>query len=253
MLLSLAVLVLVVLAAEVGLRVALRWPARDPRSDGLVAGVQGAILGLVSLVLAFSFSFAADRYVLRRQLVVQEANTLSTAYLRADLLEPIDARVVRDDIRGYATSRLLVYEDPDAPGAARAREESSRLARDLWSRVAASTIRDPRPQRSAPELTALSSVFDADTAALDAEMDRLPLAIVLIVLVAAPLAGATVGAAFGRVGQRGRVVVAAFAVLVGLVVLSIVDLDDARLGNIRTDLSALRSTVDTMAPARAAP
>jgi hypothetical protein len=72
---------------------------------------------------------------------------------------------------------------------------------------------------------------------------------VIVLLIAAPLAGGTIGAVFGRTGQRGRVVVAAFAFLMALVVQSIVDLDDARVGNIRTDLGALRNAVQAMTPA----
>jgi len=250
-LLSVAVFVLVLGAAEVALRVALRSGAKDPRADGIVAGVQGAILGLVSLVLAFSFSFAAGRYDLRRQLVVREANAISTAFLRADMLEPADARMVRDDLRAYAALKLTIYADPEGSGANHARLESERRSRALWSRATAAIRNDPRPQPASLEVAALNDLFDSDTAALDAETDRLPLPVVIVLLIAAPLAGGTIGAVFGRTGQRGRVVVAAFAFLVALVVQSIVDLDDARVGNIRTDLGALRNAVQAMTPEHA--
>lgn len=138
----------------------------------------------------------------------------------------------------------------DASGAKQARQESERRSRALWSRAAAAIRTDPRPQRSSLEVAALNDLFDSDTAALDAETDRLPLSVVVVVLIAAPLAGGTAGAVFGRAGQRGRIAVAAFALLMALVVQSIVDLDDARFGTIRTDLSVLRSAVQAMAPER---
>ena len=201
-------------------------------------------------MLAFSFSFAANRYDLRRHLVVHEANALSTAFLRADMLEPADARIVRDNLRAYAASRLAIFSEPDASSAKQAEREGERRLRALWSRAAIAIRTDPRPQRSVLEVAALNDLFDSDTAALDAETDRLPLSIVIVVLIAAPLAGGTVGAVFGRAGQRGRVIVAAFAFLMALVVQSIVDLDDARVGSIRTDLGALRNAVQAMSPGR---
>ena len=54
----------------------------------------GSMLGLLALLLAFSFSMALDRYEERRHLVIQEANAIGTAYLRTQLLdEPHRARL----------------------------------------------------------------------------------------------------------------------------------------------------------------
>ncbi len=55
-----------------------------------VGVVQGALLGLVGLLLAFGLTMAVGRYESRRALVVQEADTIGTTYLRAQLLpEPM--------------------------------------------------------------------------------------------------------------------------------------------------------------------
>ena len=52
--------------------------------------MQGALLGLVGLLLAFGLTMAVGRYESRRALVVQEADTIGTTYLRAQLLpEPM--------------------------------------------------------------------------------------------------------------------------------------------------------------------
>jgi len=55
--------------------------------------LQGALLGLVGLLLAFGLSLAVSRYEDRRANVVTEANAIGTAYLRAQTLpEPIRSR-----------------------------------------------------------------------------------------------------------------------------------------------------------------
>src|SRR5262245_20651574 len=50
--------------------------------------VESAVFALIGLLLAFTISGALQRFDERRQLVVQEANTLSTAYDRFGLFEP---------------------------------------------------------------------------------------------------------------------------------------------------------------------
>jgi hypothetical protein len=75
------------LLQEIGRRIRLRRLARDP--DQAEAGfgvVEGAVFGLMGLLIAFTFSGAASRFDTRRQLVVEEANAIGTAYLRLDLL-----------------------------------------------------------------------------------------------------------------------------------------------------------------------
>src|SRR3954465_9433855 len=55
--------------------------------------LQGALLGLVGLLLAFGLSLAVSRYEDRRANVVSEANAIGTAYLRAETLtEPMRSR-----------------------------------------------------------------------------------------------------------------------------------------------------------------
>src|SRR6058998_1503486 len=58
-------------------------------SEGIggLATVEGAIFGLMGLLLAFTISGALQRFDDRRQLVIQEANAISTAYDRLGLFE----------------------------------------------------------------------------------------------------------------------------------------------------------------------
>src|SRR4051812_44090189 len=55
-----------------------------------------ATLPLLGLLIGFSFSMAANRYDMRKNLEEAEANAIGTEYLRADLLPVAD----RDKVRG---------------------------------------------------------------------------------------------------------------------------------------------------------
>src|SRR5205807_1526863 len=93
-----------------GRRIGVRQRALDP--EGAVAGfgaVEGAVFGVMGLLLAFTFSGAASRFDGRRQLIVQETNAIGTAYLRVDLLAASRQPELREDFRRYIDARLAVY------------------------------------------------------------------------------------------------------------------------------------------------
>jgi hypothetical protein len=98
------------LLLEIGRRIGLRRLATD--SEGARQGfgvVEGAVFGLMGLLIAFTFSGAASRFDTRRQLVVEEANAIGTAYLRLDLLPPSTQAALRENFRRYVDARLEVY------------------------------------------------------------------------------------------------------------------------------------------------
>src|SRR5262245_28721223 len=74
-----------------------------------LAAVGAAIHGLMRLMIAFTFSGAAQPYELRRQLTVDEANAIGTSYLRLDLLPSSRQVALRQKYRAYTEARLAVY------------------------------------------------------------------------------------------------------------------------------------------------
>src|SRR4051812_50149802 len=81
--------------------------------------LQGALLGLVGLLLAFGLSLAVSRYEDRRTNVVDEANAIGTTYLRAQTLaEPIRSRSLDLLIR---YTRTTIRLSDHVPGSTQAR------------------------------------------------------------------------------------------------------------------------------------
>src|SRR5262245_16025982 len=52
-------------------------------------------MGLLALILGFSLSMAVDRFERRRELVVEEANAIGTAYLQSKLIKFPDQNLNR--------------------------------------------------------------------------------------------------------------------------------------------------------------
>src|SRR5450432_3459290 len=115
------------LLLETGRRLGARRLASDPEAAKSGSGaVEGAVFGLMGLLIAFTFSGAATRFDTRRALVVEEANDIGTAWLRLDLLPAIAQPPLREKFHEYVDTRLAVYRK--LPDLAAARVELARGA-----------------------------------------------------------------------------------------------------------------------------
>src|SRR5215475_530550 len=89
-----------------------------------VGTVQGALLALVGLILAFGLTLAIGRYDSRRAAVVDDANAIGTTFLRAQMLpEPVRSRSLRLLVRYTDASIRLSNEVPKTQAFARARAQ----------------------------------------------------------------------------------------------------------------------------------
>src|SRR5215470_12076885 len=113
--------------------------------------LQGALLGVVGLILAFGLSLALGRYEDRRAATVDEANAIGTSYLRAQLIaEPERTRSLALFPR-YADLAIHVSKEvPGSSGMRRTTAAEGVLQRRLWH-LAGVSIGDA-PVASAPRL-----------------------------------------------------------------------------------------------------
>src|SRR4249920_3615011 len=92
-------------ASELGFRYG-RSHQVSESERGIVTTIRTSTLGLVALLLGFSFVITSGRFNDRSRLVNDEANAISTCYLRAGLLaEPAHSQI-RTALRRYADLRL---------------------------------------------------------------------------------------------------------------------------------------------------
>src|SRR5215211_8126691 len=94
--------------------------------------LQGALLGLVGLILAFGLTLAVGRYDARRAAVVAEANAIGTTYLRAQTLrEPVRSGSLEHLVDYTDTTIALSRSVPSSTAARAAIAEGQRLQRSL--------------------------------------------------------------------------------------------------------------------------
>src|SRR4051794_23581846 len=78
----------------------------EAKAEG-VGPFEGALLGLLALLLSFTFNMSASRYDARRALLIQEANSISTVLACADLYPDSIRREFRKDLQQYIEVRIL--------------------------------------------------------------------------------------------------------------------------------------------------
>jgi len=237
-LLTLALFAGMLALLELGRRIGMHRLAIDP--DGAQAGtgaVDGAVFALLGLLVAFTFSGAATRFDERRNLIVEEANDIGTAWLRVDLLPASAQPAMRDLFRRYLDSRLVVYRKmPDLDAAQAELDRSNELQGQIWRHaVAAGRMDGAAPSAPMLLLPALNQMFDITTTRTMATRMHPPVAI-FAMLFALALAGALL-AGYGMAGSKSRnwIHMVGFAAVIAGAVNLIVDLEYPRLGLIRVD------------------
>jgi hypothetical protein len=246
---ALAVGILVLL--EVGRRIGARRMAEEGESASKGFGaIEGAIFGLLGLILAFSFSGALTRFDARRHLVVAEANNIGTAWLRIDLLPAAAQPPMRDLFRRYLDSRIETYRKvPDMAAVKAELARSTQLQSEIWS-LAVSASRNPEvPSAPVVLLPALNAMIDITTTRTEAARLHPPL-IIFVMLGTLTLACALF-AGYDMAARRRLNLLhsAGFAVVLALTVYVIIDLEYPRRGLIQmTDsdqaLVDLRQSMD---------
>jgi hypothetical protein len=229
--LSAGVLVLL----EIGRRIGVRQLTEEGEtaSKGLGA-IEGAIFGLLGLILAFSFSGALTRFDARRHLVVEEANDIGTAWLRVALL-PADAQPpMRDLFRRYLDSRIEVYRKvPDMEAVKSEQARSAKLQSEIWVLAVSSTREAGTAQAPMLLLPALNAMFDITTTRTEAARVHPPL-MIFGMLGALTLACSLFAGYDMAIRRRLNVLHSvAFAAVLSVTAYVIIDLEYPRLGFIQ--------------------
>jgi hypothetical protein len=222
---------------EVGLRVGTRRLANDP--DGARHGIgamEGAVFGLLGLLIAFTFSGAASRFDDRRQLIREEANDIGTAWLRLDLLAPEARAHLQELFRQYLDSRIATYKKlPDLAAAYAELAHSLELQSEIWTAAvvaARETGTTPAPQLLLPALNDMIDIVTTRTEATKLHPPPLIFGVLgTLALVASLMAG------YGLAGGKGRswVHIIGFVVTMGATIYVIMDMEYPRFGLIRVD------------------
>lgn len=215
-----------------GRRLSAGYGDAAPRTNGLA---EGAVFALFGLLLAFSFSGAADRFQHRRDLIIDEANAVGTAYLRLDLMPARLQVPLREAFHRYVQSRIDAYSVVGDGEAFRgALDRSASIQGEIWKlAVAAGSDSEAAPGGNILLLPAINEMIDISAARAAALVTHPPNLIIGLLIGLSFVCSLLIG--YGSPDRRHRrwVELGSFAVIVSLVIYVIIDLEYPRLGIIQ--------------------
>jgi hypothetical protein len=189
----------------------------------------GATLGLLAFLLAFTFSMAGTRYESRKQNVLQEANAIGTAYLRADFLTEEARDEARNLLRKYTALRAGgVSSYMTLEGMAKAAELQDRL----WA-IAVEAERSSDTVSTGLFVQTLNEMIDLDATRIAAIRNRIPDTIWLMLFVVTIFSMIAMGYEIGLTGIRSWPGTILLVIVFTTVITLIADLDRPQQGFIQ--------------------
>lgn len=208
--------------------------------------IQGATLGVLGLLIGFSFSGAMGRFSDRKAIIIHEANAISTAWLRADLLGEPQRTSVKSLLHQYARERMNLFAAGDQHASDAAEASVQTAQNELWS-AACAAVGDSESLRQMV-LPPLNEAFDARSERNQSSRSHIPGAVVAALLMSAMLS--TVMVSYGQASRRQPVLFPAvgLVLLIGIVIWITIDLDFPRSGLVQVSDAPIRDLLKQIAP-----
>ena len=219
------------LCLELGRRLKPRHDTEESASVGLV---DSAVFALLGLLIAFTFSGAANRFEERRHLITEEVNAIGTAYLRLDLLPETSQPPLRTLFQRYVHSRITYSRQ-----ASHAVDEAhlqlalelQKLQNQIWHQALQATSRpDASNQAGMLLIPALNDMFDIATTREVSTQNHPHQAIYLLLMLIALASSVLVGYGMATSASRSWLHSLSFAFAIALSVYVILELEFPRQG-----------------------
>ena len=206
----------------------------------------GASLGLLALLLGFSFSLALSRYDARRGWVLEEANTISSTANFALMLPKETQRPILNLLRQY----LLIRRDLNIPyNPTKMKSDIARsveLQNTLWQQAIQLSDDDTRSLAVNRFINSLNEMNNVHERRLTALRYHVPYAVTSILVGVTMLVIGLTGYHVGITGARRHGALLIITLMVTAVIMLIVDLDRPTRGLIQVPVNALEDALQGM-------
>jgi hypothetical protein len=219
---------------ELGFRIGRYVSGKTETAHEGTSTIQAAVFALLGLLLGFTFANGISHLDQRRVLIIQEANAISSAYLRLDLLPANQQPEMRQLFRQYLDTRLKVYEKlPDLMAAGEGLERAADLQRQIWSHAMVASREDSTQNVARLLLPALNDMIDVTTSRTIALHTHLPPLIFGLSISVALLSGLLAGYDMAKRKSRNWFHGLLYAMVISITIFTVLDLDYPRFGLIR--------------------
>lgn len=219
-----------------------------------INSVQASLLGLLALIIGFTFAVALQHYDERSAAVVTEANALGTTWLRTSLLVEPERGELRTLLRRYVDMRVGEGHEALSASAQRsaALAAASQLHNQLWQAATRVVAKDNNPVTSGLFVAALNDSIDA-FGTRNAHLSRhVPEVVLWILFATFGVTAGVLGYSAGIAAHRPPLASMLLVALIVLVTYLIIDLDRPRRGLIQVSQTPMLELQASMAVGGAA-
>lgn len=233
-------------SAEIAFRLARhllrRRPEVEPEKESAGVGIMlSGALALLGLLVGFTFAMASDRFDTRRVMINDEANAITTAYLRSRLAIGPDRAILPTLWANYGEARLALSYGRTVAAEEKHLERAGTIRREIWA-ATQREVAAGRDDITASLVDATNGAFEIARARQAAVVARIPAAIIWTLIIYALVASFLLGHALAL--DRRRFFMS--SVLLGLVALSIaliIDLDRPGSGTVEVSQAPMEQAL----------
>ncbi|MBA3674587.1 MAG: hypothetical protein H0W75_06460 [Chitinophagaceae bacterium] len=209
---------------------------KDPRfiTTGIVP-MESALLGLLSLLLAFTFDNSAANHNTRNALLLQEADDIGTALLRSDLYPDSIRQQFRKEFKEYIITRIDYYKAKrDAVKIQVALKNADLISTKIWQHASAISQQSPLDNQSIQMIPAINNMIDTMNKREVSRASHVPESILWLLFLLA-MAGSFIVGYASNSKKINWIVIFVYSFMTVMTVYLILDLDRPRRGIINTD------------------
>jgi hypothetical protein len=190
----------------------------------------------MGLLIAFTFTGAANRFHDRREMITQHVNAIGTAWLRLDLLPDQDRDKARDLFRRYLDTVLETTRDLSSEKSSMASlARLNAIQQEIWDHLVDATKRDRSLPLAQTVLPPANEMFDLGNSRLLASRQHPPVAVFAMLGALVLVSGLLAGFGMAKSDRQSPLHVIGFAAIMALSIYLILDIEFPRLGLIRID------------------
>ena len=249
-LVGIIVLIVLFVALELGYRVGLGryklWKGADSSSGQYILTSMFALLGLI---LAFTYGAGVSRFDATKQAITLEANAIRIAFFRANLVAKSESTAeLKQALLDYARTRIIKQQERTTHKQFQETIKKTLQAQsELWL-ITEKIIKQSQPDSFVPPmlLEAVNQIFTIHTNRVTAGMDRLPSAVLLMLLFVAAASLSVAGFSAGVTGHLNRLRMTIFTLVLVGVLFVIFDFDQPHVGFIRVDQNNISLIINEM-------
>jgi hypothetical protein len=216
----------IVISIRAGIAFA-RWRKKRLKYDdeSSINTLVGATLGLLTFILAFTFSLSSSRFDARKQFFLDEVNSIETSWLRAGLMEQPFSDQLRRALVEYTEVRFWSIENPD--NLKETIDKSEKIQNQIWALITEMNRQNiGKDKINALLIEAVNNMFDNQTKRISKGLiDRIPNLIWIALFVLIIIAMFEIGFILGKSDKSNWILILALSMSFSVIITIIVDLD----------------------------